>query len=126
MKDLSSYFWEVLIAATSARTECQHETIHYGDDNYDWEEGEFEELERLDQENPDEYQIHYGGPSSGYYNGKLFVYDCPECMKLADQLSDYLYDNRSIILDFLRKASNGLLFDHKQMQNVLDDIKGKE
>lgn len=109
--------------------ECGHcGRIHFNGSGEFMDEGELEDLERKQQENPNEYISHESVRYAVLLN-KYFVYDCP-CNFITYFFDKVVWTERSRILKFLDHQSKENLEtaqeDRTEFDRVSDSVKRAE
>ena len=111
---MTAEFHTVFNSAGGCSLECTCGRTHFGDrGHWTWNEGEYEHLEQMAKEKPDQYVYHEGfdGVSSMEVpGGSIYVEDCP--CNYGEWLEDWLWHNSTYITAYLKaralRLSQGL------------------
>ena len=87
---------------------------HYEEkEGKDWDDGEYEELERRNTEDSDKCMFHHNGVHFGELDGKVYVYECP--CNAVRQHEEWVWGHRRQIAKYIR------LKTEKMVQRALED-----
>jgi hypothetical protein len=93
--------------------------VHYSpSSDFDWEDGELEELNELNRKNPDKYIAHEEDSIRyGVIDGKQFVDGCPcNSVSLYERL---IIANRYQIIDFLQVRAEKIARESEQESGLV-------
>lgn len=111
----SGHFARAFCGGGTIRAECGfcgRENFTTERSGWDWEEGEQEELFRLEAKYPDRYVSHnYDSVTVGDLAGTWFVWDCP-CNQ-GRRYENFVWDYRHQILRYIRERSAEISRDAK-------------
>jgi hypothetical protein len=100
---------------SGCRRECACGRVHFDWINsYDWDEGEFESLQKLADERPEEYFGHEWSIGTMLIDGQEWVMGCP-CNR-GRKYEDWIIANEVSIVNYLKKRA-------KMLQAQVDRIK---
>ena len=125
IEEISEELWDVIINSGSLVVDCECcNTTYFGTDE-DFEEGELEELEEKMKKKPDRYHRFDGDTVSwGYVNGRQIVYKCgcKEGDKVMLNMENFIWNNRHIILNYLKDKTSNNLKDAKNDKEETENI----
>lgn len=92
------------------------------DANYDYEEGEYEELCEKEAKDPDSYMEADGSVGYGYIDGKRAVWGC-KCNGMR-KYEDWVWAHRRIITEYLSQRTDKELKNALYERNRVESIAG--
>lgn len=123
----SDLFKRYFTFAGSCMETCEFcETTYYCNDQreFDWEEGEFEDLVKKEKENPDKFKGHPHSIPHGVLLGKDYtpICGCQGSEEFAYQLEQFLLRSSNTISDFYNAFTSNLESRAKEKRNIADKL----
>jgi hypothetical protein len=106
----------------SIRAICHCGRTHYSQNNDNYDEGEYEELQKLHDEDPDKYIIHFSYEEAivhcRHFNGCDYVLDCP--CKWEERAAKFIWEEREIIIQMLTKCRDVTITDALEIDKLME------
>lgn len=107
----------------SIRGDCGCGRTNYVIHSDNYEDGEYEELEKAAKENPKNYHCHYDCDciSMREFNGKEWVIGCP--CNWHHKYALFLWHEREVIINFLRECRKQKVTEALEIDQLMSDSK---
>ena len=118
-KEPSDLFMDAFSSRSSgSRRQCNCGKVFFDESNngWTWDEGEFEELQLLHKEKPNEYIALPYAVGTVVLNGLETVMDCPCWWPLANSIESFLINEGSSIADYLNARKRKLEYEANKLK----------